>query len=135
MTLSSPSFFAASTSLSRPPRSAALVALAASLPEPLLEGGGEQAVNAANRIDAPARLRVKIERTAGGEHAARHDPAHRDHRALRKTVHCGARQTAEPTEDLLRPVGTGDDEPLVGSEPEHADPVAAAVALLGCGGR
>src|SRR5258706_4560997 len=59
MTLSSPSFFAASTSLSRPPKSAALVALAASLPEPLLEGGGEQAVNAANRIDAATRPRPR----------------------------------------------------------------------------
>jgi hypothetical protein len=55
MTLSWPSFFAASTSLSMPPRSAALAALAASVaaePPLSLDDGGAQATTAANAVDA-----------------------------------------------------------------------------------
>src|SRR2546423_7906738 len=60
MTLSWPSFLAAVTSLSSPPRSLALVALAALLePEPLSLGGGEHAAAVRARVAVARRVAAR----------------------------------------------------------------------------
>jgi hypothetical protein len=60
MTLSWPSFLAAATSASMPPRSAALAAVAAPVPaESLSFSGGEQAVRPAKVVTASSTAAVR----------------------------------------------------------------------------
>src|SRR4051794_6776723 len=59
MTLIWPSFLAAATSLSMPPRALTLVALAASLAPPSSFGGGEQATAVVARREAAMRAEVR----------------------------------------------------------------------------